>query len=99
MLEDMMSKLLEMQQKMESQKKVNANIIDEIKSSDSNIQISINANREIVDLKIQKEMLEDVEMLQDILISTINKAIQVADKRNEEQMEGVAKGMIPGLPF
>jgi DNA-binding protein YbaB len=99
MLEDMMSKLLEMQQKMESQKKVNANIIDEIKSSDSNIQISINANREIVDLKIQKEMLEDVEMLQDILISTINKAIQVADKRNEEQMAGVAKGMIPGLPF
>lgn len=95
----MMSKLLEMQQKMESQKKVNANIIDEIKSSDSNIQISINANREIVDLKIQKEMLEDVEMLQDILISTINKAIQVADKRNEEQMAGVAKGMIPGLPF
>jgi len=95
----MMNKLMEMQQKMEEQKKVNANIIDEVKSGDGSITVMINANREIVDLKINQELLQDVEMLQDVLISTVNKAIQTADKRNEEQMAGVAKGMIPGMPF
>lgn len=95
----MMNKLMEAQQKMEEQKKMNENIVDEVKSNDGHIFIKINANRVIKDLQINESVLQDKEMLEDMLLATINKAIEIADKRHEEQMAGLAKGMIPGMGF
>jgi len=39
----------------------------------------------------------DKEALEEQLMFTLNKAIEMADKKNEEEMKRAAGGMLPGL--
>ena len=43
-------------------------------------------------------VLEDKEMLEDYLILTLNKAIEMASKVNEAELAAVAKEGMPNIP-
>ena len=52
----------------------------------------------IKSLRIDDELLEDKEMLEDYLIFTLNKAIEMASKVNEAELAAVAKEGMPNIP-
>lgn len=94
----MMGKLKETQQKIEETKKrLNTVLIDE-KSTDGLLSITITANREIKNISISDDLLQDKDMLEDYLINSINKAITKATNINETELAAVAKDGMPNIP-
>ena len=58
----------------------------------------INGNLELQELNIQDEVLkEDREMIEDLVISAVNKGITMAQAKSKEKMESVTGGMLSGL--
>ncbi len=94
----MMGKLKETQQKVEETKKrLNYVLIDE-KSNDGLLEVTLNANRKIKSITISDDLLNDKEMLEDYLVTTLNKAIEKATNVHETELAAVAKEGIPNIP-
>ena len=94
----MMGKLKETQEKVEATKqRLNTVLIDE-QSNDSLLKITLTANRELKEIKIDDALLEDKEQLEDYLILTLNKAIKKASDVNDAELAAVAKDGMPNIP-
>ncbi|NLU23573.1 MAG: YbaB/EbfC family nucleoid-associated protein [Clostridiales bacterium] len=64
------------------------------------VQATVSGKKELTSLVIKPEAVdpEDVEMLQDLVISAVNEALRQADEAMENSMKGVTGGLnIPGL--
>ena len=94
----MMGKLKETQEKVKATKeRLNSVMINE-KSGDDLLSVTITANRTIRSIEIDQSLLDDKEQLEDYLILTINKAIEVATKVQETELGAVAKEGMPNIP-
>jgi DNA-binding YbaB/EbfC family protein len=60
------------------------------------VSVKVNGQKQILDLKLQKEVVdpEDVEMLQDLIVTCINQAFKQVD---DAQAASMGKYNIPGL--
>ena len=94
----MMGKLKETQQKMEEAKNRLNNVLVDEQSNDGLLQVTLTANREIKNFKIADELLQDKEMLEDYLVTVLNKAITKATNVNEAEMAAVAQSGMPNIP-
>jgi len=97
-----MSKMLkqaqEMQKRMETvQNELRDTIID-ADSGGGMVKVRINGNLEVLEINLQDEVLdEDKEMIEDLVISAVNKSITMAQAKSKEKMESVTGGMLSGL--
>lgn len=92
-----MNKIQQMKEEVEKSKARLDNIT--VASETEGIKIEMTGNRKIKDISIPQELLDEKEDLEDLLIIALNKAIEKADKVNEAEMAGAAKGMLPNMPF
>ena len=60
------------------------------------VTVKVNGQKQILDLKLQKEIVDpdDVEMLQDLIVTCINQAFKQVD---DAQASAMGKYNIPGL--
>jgi DNA-binding YbaB/EbfC family protein len=94
----MMGKLKETQQKVEETKKrLDFVLIDE-KSSDGLLEVTLTANRKIKNITVSNNLLSDKEMLEDYLVTVLNKAIEKATNVQETELAAVAKEGMPNIP-
>jgi nucleoid-associated protein EbfC len=95
---DMMGKLQEMKQRADEIKLKLDTTTLKTEGAGGDIKIEISGNRVIQHLEISPALQHgNKEELEEQLLITINKAIQLADKINEEEMKKAASGMLPGL--
>ncbi|MBC6999239.1 YbaB/EbfC family nucleoid-associated protein [Cytophaga sp. FL35] len=94
----MMGKLKETQEKVEATKKRLDTVYLQESSSDNLLQVTITANRQVKEVKIDDSLLEDKEQLEDYLVLTLNKAIEKATQVNETELGAVAKEGMPNIP-
>ncbi|NNK75159.1 MAG: YbaB/EbfC family nucleoid-associated protein [Maribacter sp.] len=94
----MMGKLKETQEKVAATKKRLDSVYLQETSSDGLLSVSITANREVKEIKIDDSLLADKEQLEDYLILTLNKAIAQATTVNETELAAVAKEGMPDIP-
>tara|TARA_B100000287_G_C20492680_1_gene725770 strand:+ start:355 stop:678 length:324 start_codon:yes stop_codon:yes gene_type:complete len=97
-----MSKMLkqaqEMQKRMEMVKSELGNIVVDADSGGGMVRVKINGNLELQELNIQDVVLEeDKEMIEDLVISAVNKGISMAQSKSKEKMDSVTGGMLSGL--
>ena len=97
-----MSKMLkqaqEMQKRMETVQNELGEIVIDADSGGGMVNVKINGNLELQELNIQDEVLkEDIEMIEDLVISAVNKGITMAQAKSKEKMESVTGGMLAGL--
>lgn len=76
-LNEMMSQVQDMANQA---KEENASKVFTSKAGGGMVEISINGNSEIIDLKIDDSLLEDKDSLQILLISCINDVIKQSDE-------------------
>ena len=97
-MQEMMAKLKEAQAKIEETKlRLNTVMVDG-ESGNGSIVVTVTANREVKNIAIADELLEDKEALEDYLILALNKALQKANDINEAEMAAAAKGGLPDIP-
>ncbi len=94
----MMGKLKETQEKVAATKERLHTVMVDEKSNDGLLSVTLTANREIKEIKIDDCLLNDKEQLEDYLIITLNKAIEKATKVNEAEISAVAKEGMPNIP-
>lgn len=64
------------------------------------VKVVVNGNKELVSINIKPEAVdpEDVEMLQDLILTAVNDGLKQIDAMTEQEMSKVTGGMkIPGL--
>ncbi len=72
----------------------------EVTSGGGAITVVANGNKELVSLTLKPEAVdpEDVEMLQDLLVTAVNEAMKEIDAMTESEMSKVTGGMkLPGM--
>ena len=98
-----MSKLLKQAQQMkENMQKAQDELKDmriEVLSNDKMIKIILDGNKNTGSLKIDDSLLsEEKDLIEDILISAMNKANKEADLKIKEKMAEATGGMMPNIP-
>jgi len=94
----MMNKIKETQEKVEATKERLKTVLIDEQSSDGLLKVTITATREIRNISIADELLEDKEQLEDYLVLTLNKAITKASDINDAELAAVAKDGMPDIP-
>jgi len=97
-----MSKLLkqaqEMQQQIEDVQGQLSDMIVEAESGGGMVTVKVNGKQQVLEVNINQEaMAEDREILEDLIISALNKALSKAQTDSQEKMNSVAGGMMSGL--
>lgn len=97
---DMMKKIQEMQENMQ-------NVQEEVENSEFTasagggaVEVKVSGKHEILGIELKPEVVdpEDIEMLEDLLIASLNEAIRKANDTMESKMGQVTGGLnIPGL--
>ena len=96
----MMKQIQKMQEDMEAKQA-------EIKASEFTasagggaVEVTVNGDHEVLSIKLKEEIVdpEDIEMLEDLLIASLNEANRKAAETMEKAMDSATNGMnIPGL--
>ena len=92
---EMQAKIAEMQQKMtETQDAVEAQVFTASVGGGA-VEAKVSGKKEVVALNIKPEAVdpEDVEMLQDLVMSAVNEALRQADEAMEAGMNGLTGGL------
>ena len=62
------------------------------------VKVKINGQLEILELRIDDESLkEDKEVIEDLIISAVNKGVSKAQAAAKEKMNSVTGGMLSGM--
>ena len=99
MLGDLFGKLQEAQQKMEEGKQKLSGMTVDGEAGDGTVKVTVTGNREVKTISIDNQLLspDRKEELEDLLIIALNRALQNAEKMWEDEMKGLAGGMLGGL--
>jgi len=99
-MNQMMKQAQKMQKQMAEMQEELANRSLEVSSGGGAVKITINGEKQITHLVIAPEVVDpdDVEMLQDLLMTAVNEAIRQIDEAANAQMSKITGGMsLPGL--
>jgi len=94
----MLNQAREIQKKIEEVQSDLEKITINAESGGGLVTVMINGKQEILELNISKEaMEEDKELLEDLIISAINKALSNSQEEMQTRMNSVTGGMMGGL--
>lgn len=87
----------DMQEKQKAIKEKLATITVEAEAGGGMVKVTANANKEILNISINKEVMdpEDTEQLEDLLLVAINRAIELAAEKEQSETQNLIKDMLP----
>ena len=98
--QQMQQKLLKMQQDMAAAQKAVENASFTASVGGGVVQATVSGKKELTALTVKPEAVdpEDVEMLQDLVISAVNEALRQADEAMNSSMQSFTGGLnLPGF--
>lgn len=93
-MKDMMGQLEQAKQQAAALKERLNNV--QLKEEYQGVTVIITGNREIKDIQVAPELLQDREELQEITVLAVNKALEKAEELHQKEMESMIPG---GLDF
>jgi DNA-binding YbaB/EbfC family protein len=99
-LQDMMARVQELQSRMnETQEKLRS-LENTVEVGGGMVRVTINGKQEIRKISLEKSVVspDDIELLEDLILSAVNKAIEQSQKMAKEEMGKATSGMIPNIP-
>lgn len=96
----MMGKLKEVQEKMKEAQSGLKDITATSESGGGMVTATVNGLKEIVSLEIDPSLVkeEDQDMMKDLIIAAVNKAMAEVDVKSKEHMKSATEGMVPNIP-
>ncbi|MCS6969263.1 MAG: YbaB/EbfC family nucleoid-associated protein [Bernardetiaceae bacterium] len=95
----MLGKFKEMQSKVEEMQNNLVNIVAEGEAGGGMVVAKANGKKQLIWLQIEKNLLqsEDVEILQDLIVAAVNKALENAEQQAKSYLQKQAQGLLPHL--
>ncbi|MGM0479905.1 MAG: YbaB/EbfC family nucleoid-associated protein [Bacteroidota bacterium] len=95
---NMMEKLQQMQQQASASKEKLATLKVNGEAGGNLISVEMDGNRKLTNLQINAPLDQmEKEDLEDLLSVALNRALDAAEKVNEQEMQKAAKGILPGM--
>jgi nucleoid-associated protein EbfC len=97
---DMGSMMKQVQKMQADMAKVQAELENKTVTEESGggmVKATVNGKKELVALVIDEEIAKsgDKDMLEDLIVAAVNKALQTAGKMAEDELGSITKGMLP----
>lgn len=95
---DMFGKFSELQSKVEEAKQELAKLEVEAEAGGGMVKVRANGQRKILGIELDKDVIDpdDAEMLEDLVVAGVNKALDKAEEAAQEKMQNTYKDMMPG---
>ncbi len=95
---DMFGKLNDMQAKVKEAQEKLGEVTVEADAGGGMVKVKANGKRELISIDIDKDVIdpEDKEMLEDLVVAGVNKALEKAEEAGKQKMQDVYKDMMPG---
>ena len=97
---NIMKQAQKMQKKMAQMQESLSEKILEVSSGGGAVKVTVNGEKKIIDLIISQDVIdpEEVEMLQDLIISAVNEAMRQMEDAVNSEMSKITGGLnMPGL--
>ncbi len=96
-MQGMMKQVQKMQAEMQKIQSELVNLTVSEEAGGGMIRATANGQKEIISVEIDSQVInkDDKEILEDLVVAAVNKALTSAGKMAEEQMANVTKGMLP----
>lgn len=97
---DMMMRIQKMQEDMQRVQEEVENSEFSASAGGGAVEVTVTGKHEITSIKMKPEVVdpEDIDMLEDLLMASLNEAIRKANDTMEQTMNGVTGGLnIPGM--
>ena len=99
-MNNLMKQAQKLQKEMEDMQKNLENSEFEASVGGGAVVVKVSGKKEVVSIKIKEEVgdADDVEMLEDLVLSAVNEALKKADEASASQMGKLTGGLnIPGM--
>lgn len=98
-MQGMMKQMQQLQKDMEKTQKELESSDFVVEDAQQLVKVVITGKKEIKELVIKEELVDpdDIDMLQDVLLATVNQAIQTVEEKTQSEMGRFTKGL--NLPF
>lgn len=98
---DLISKLGGLKAKMDAVKSTLDDVRVTGESGSGEVRVSVTGNRKVVSVHIEPHLLfpEKKEQVEELLEIALNRALQDAEKRAEEEMKAAGRELLPGFPI
>ncbi|MEX0661429.1 MAG: YbaB/EbfC family nucleoid-associated protein [Balneolaceae bacterium] len=95
---DMFGKIQNMQAKVKEVQDQLGEVVVEAEAGGGMVKVKANGNRELIGIELDRDVIdpEDKEMLEDLIVAGVNKALEKAEEASKEKMQEAYKGMMPG---
>lgn len=96
----MMGKMKEVQTKVKEAQANLVNIKADGEAGAGMVKVTVNGLKQVESMNIDQDIIkpEDKEMIQDLIVAAINKAIQEVEILAKEEMKKNTEGLIPNIP-
>ncbi|MBF0586716.1 YbaB/EbfC family nucleoid-associated protein [Prosthecochloris sp. N3] len=96
---DMMGQLKQAGEKMQDVQKQLEKITAEGEAGGGMVHAVVNGKQKVLSVKIDPDILDDVEMVQDLVVAAVNNALEKALGKAQEEMNRAAGGMLGNQDF
>ncbi|MDZ7772817.1 MAG: YbaB/EbfC family nucleoid-associated protein [Balneolaceae bacterium] len=95
---DMFGKFSELQEKVEQAKQQLAELEVEAEAGGGMVKVRANGQRKILSVTLDPDVIDpdDAEMMEDLVVAGVNKALEKAEEAAQEKMQNTYKDMMPG---
>ena len=96
----MMGKMKEVQAKMKEAQENLVNITASAEAGGGLVKAVVNGKKEVLSVEIDDSLVkpEDKEMIQDLVVAAINKAVAEVEVLAREELKKSTEGVIPNIP-
>jgi DNA-binding YbaB/EbfC family protein len=96
----MLGKVKELQAKM---KEAQDNLVHVQASAEAGagmVKATVNGKKQLVKLEIDPDVIkpDDKEMMQDLIVAAVNKALEEVDVKAKEELKKTTQGIMPNIP-
>jgi DNA-binding YbaB/EbfC family protein len=95
---DMFGKISDLQGKVKEAQERLGEVIVEADAGGGMVKVKANGKRELISIEVDRDVIDpdDKEMLEDLIVAGVNKALEKAEEAGKEKMQEVYKDILPG---
>ncbi|MCU0352181.1 MAG: YbaB/EbfC family nucleoid-associated protein [Cytophagales bacterium] len=96
----MLGKVKEMQAKLKEAQDNLGNVQSVGEAGGGMVRATVNGKKQVLKLEIDPDLLkpEDREMVQDLVVAAVNKALEDVEEKAREELKKATQGSLPNIP-